>query len=304
MNETAAEPMPASLRFSGALCALVLAGLVLLAYINRVMVIPPTNKDAALAPRLARERGDVRELKLTADDGSPLYGWLLGRDDAPVKVIQCMGNAEYIGPAAQSYADTAAELDAQFLLFDYRSFANSPGTPSERGFYSDARGAYAHAIKALRWRPSQVVVWGRSLGGGVATHLTDELLKPERRESLAAGGPPRALVLEAAFTSIPDMAEVALPSLPLGGWMAYSLFDNAARAPRLALPVFHFHGDQDEIVPFEHGRRLHRMLPGPAKFLPLPGTGHLNVWSDAGRAAQIRRELREFLAANPERNSR
>ncbi len=294
-------PVPLALRWSVAATFLVLAVLVALRWLNQVSVFPPTSKDASLAPRLAPTYPDVREIHFNAQDGQPLYGWLQGRDDAPIKILQAMGNAEYVGPSAALYQETAAFLGAQFLLFDYRGYANSAGKPSEAGLAADMRGAYAYAVDTLKWRPSQVVVWGRSLGGGPATRLVADLLTDTPRPGLEHGGKPRALLLEAAFTSIPDMAIIAMPQLGVPQWLCYSLFDNLGRAPDLHLPVLHWQGDADDIIPFAQGQELFAALPGPKQFLRLQGTQHNNIWDDSARAQTIRETIARFLAQYPEK---
>lgn len=303
MTEVAAEPRqspPLVLRGLFLVTLAVLGLLVMFRVLNQASVFPPVPKDAGIAPRKAKATPDVREVRFAAEDGVPLYGWVQGRDDAPVKIIQTMGNAEYVGPRAELYTETSGFLGAQFLLFDYRGFANSQGKPSEAGLYADARGAYRYAVQELKWRPSQMVIWGRSLGGGPATRLCADLLAKDRRESLMAGGPPRALFIEATFTSIPEMGKVAMPHLITPHWFCYSLLDNLGRAPGLKLPVLHWHGDKDEIIPFAQGEQLHAALPGPKTFLRLEGGMHNNIWDDKDRANRIRQAMRDFLANHPE----
>lgn len=294
------QPVPLALRLSVLGTFLVLVVLVALRGLNQVAVFPPTTKDATLAPRLAGQTPDVREIHFHALDGQPLYGWLQGRDDAPVKILQAMGNAEYVGPSAALYQETAAVLGAQFLLFDYRGYANSGGKPSESGLTADLRGAYVYAVDTLHWRPSQIVIWGRSLGGGPATKLAADLLATPTRPGLTHGGKPRALLLEATFTSIPEMAKVAMPMLGVPQWFCYSLFDNLGRAPDLKLPVLHWHGESDNIIPFAQGRQLFEALPGPKEFLALEGTQHNNIWDNQARAQRIRQTIAGFLARHPE----
>lgn len=303
MSEAAAETIKPTLelRMLVLATAVVLAALLALRFLNRVSVFPPTIKDASLAPSLVASTPHVREVRFAAEDGLQLYGWVQGRDEAPVKIIQTMGNAEYVGPSAGTYAETAAFLDAQFLLFDYRGFANSPGRPTEVGIYSDVRGAYRFAVNELKWRPAQIVLWGRSLGGAPATRLAADLLAETRRASLAGGGPPRALLLEAAFTSIADMAHVQMGFLGRPDWLTYSLMDNLGRAPGLTVPTLVYHGTRDEIIPFEQGQTLFAALPGPRRFLQLDGAGHNNLWSNPETAGQIRQAIKAWLAEHPEK---
>lgn len=281
------QQRPMGLRLATLGCALAVVALVGIRALNGANVFPPVPKDATLAPGLATERSDVREVRIPTGDGIELYGWVQGPDSAPRKIIQFMGNAEYVGPSAALYAQTEAQLNAQFLLFDYRGFANSAGKPSEHGLYSDADAAWNFATGTLGWKPKQITLWGRSLGGGPAIWLAARQLK--------ADAPPAALILEAPFASIPAMARELMPWLIKPEWLCYSLFDNIGRAPELKLPVFQFHGEHDEIIPFEQGRRLHDALPGPKRWLAL-NCGHNSIWDDTGRANSIRAAMAEFLA--------
>ena len=301
MPEAAASPesaplkVPAQLHILLLLALMVAALLVMFRFLNRVAVFPPTVKDTAVGPREAAERDNVREVRIPTEDGLALYGWVQGRDAAPRKIIMFGGNAEYTGPSAQMYADRCAALDCQFLIFDYRGFANSPGQPDEHGLYRDARGAYRFAITELGWKPAQVILWGRSLGGAVAIRLAHELQAETRRETLKDGAPAAALLLEAPFLSIGAMGRHYYPWLIKPEWFAYTIMDNGKLATELKLPVFHLHGDKDEIIPFEQGETLHAALAGPKQFLRLEGVMHNNVWQDEARTKRIDRAMDEFL---------
>jgi fermentation-respiration switch protein FrsA (DUF1100 family) len=78
-------------------------------------------------------------------------------------------------------------------------------------------------------------------------------------------------------------------------WLIYNLFDNLGRAPSLNLPVFHYHGPADEVIPYEQGVRLHAALPGPKRFLELKGAKHNDIWNDEARASTIRTGIDAFL---------
>ena len=284
------ERVPLALRLTFTPVLLAAVALIGIRVLNAGSLYPGVVSDATVGPRVAKQRTDVREVSFAAEDGVKLYGWVQGPDSAPRKIIQFMGNGEFVGPSADLYAGTCSALDAQFLLFDYRGFANSEGRPSEQGLYADARGAYRYATEELHWQPSQIIIWGRSLGGGPATKLVSELIEQQRS--------PRALILEAPFTSIADMARIAMPVLVKPEWLIYELYDNVGRAPELKLPVFHFQGTADEIIPYAQGETIFKALPGPKEHLSLEGVGHNNIWHDAPRAAMIRDRINAFLKAH------
>ncbi|MCA8911765.1 MAG: alpha/beta hydrolase [Planctomycetes bacterium] len=283
------DRVPWALRLTFTPVLLVIMMLIGIRMLNAISVYPPIEMDKSIAPKLAAERPDVTEVHFEADDGVKLYGWVLGAKDARRRIIACTGNGDYVGSIAGLYSDHAEALDAQFLLFDYRGYANSEGRPGEAGLYADARGAYRYAVHELGWKPTEIVLWGRSLGGAPAIKLAYDLV--------ADGAPPRALVLEAPFTNIHDMAQVAMPALGKPEWLIYEMYDNLARAPKLTLPVFHYQGTGDEIIPFEQGETLFAALPGPKEHLTLEGVGHLNIWEDSTRGSMIRHRIDAFLRA-------
>ena len=88
------------------------------------------------------------------------------------------------------------------LIVDYRGYGKSDGSPSEQGLYSDAEAALAW-LSQKGFTPERVLVWGNSLGAGVATELAT-------RHHVGA------LVLSSTFTSIPDIAKRSFPFIPSG----------------------------------------------------------------------------------------
>jgi uncharacterized protein len=293
------ERLPLSLRLTFAPLLAALLILIGLRVLNHASVFPPVPMDRDMGPALAAQRADVREVRFAADDGTGLYGWVMGREDAPLKILFAGGNGEYVGPFADEHAARCRALDARVLLFDYRGYGNSEGSPSEAGIYSDARGAYRFALAELGWRPADIVLWGRSLGGAPTTHLAAALLQDERPPALAEGAPPRAVILEATFTSAAGMARAMMPFLIRPDWLCYCSLDNLGRAAGLTVPVFIYHGTADEIVPFAHGQALYDALPGRRRLLPLEGVRHNGIWHNAQRAAAIYEELRAFLKGTP-----
>lgn len=287
MSDNADDKLPLALRLSFTPVLIMFFVLIALRFLNTASVYPYIGIESVDAAALAEGRPDARSVEFTTADGVTLYGWVQGSDSARHKIIQFMGNFEQVGPRAEMYAVSCQQLDAQFLKFNYRGCGQSSGSPSEAGLYHDARAAWAYATGELGWHPDEIVLWGRSLGGAPAIKLAEEMI--------AAETPPLALILEAPFTSIQDMAVVAMPHLGKPEWLVYQAFDNLARAPQLTVPVFHFHGDQDEIIPFEQGERLHAALPGPKHFFVMPGVQHNDIWSDAVRAEELRSRMAEFL---------
>ena len=135
------DPIPWQLRATFTPVLFVFMLLIGVRMLNAVSLYPGVVSDTEVGPRLAKQRSDVREVSFEAEDGVKLYGWVQGDDAAPRKIIQFMGNAEIVGPAADLYEGTCLALNAQFLLFDYRGYGRSEGRPHEAGIIEDGLAA-------------------------------------------------------------------------------------------------------------------------------------------------------------------
>jgi len=223
------------------------------------------------------------EVALTAEDGPRLHGWFLPLKDSRFTVLLCHGNGGNISDRLDRVLLLQQRLAAEVLVFDYRGYGRSEGSPDEEGTYRDAGAAY----RWLRERgapASRIVLMGESLGSAVALQLA---LQVEAR----------AVVLEAPFTSIPDMARAVYPFLPLWPFVR-TRYDNLAKIPGLRRPLLVFHGDRDEVVPFAQGQRLFAAAPEPKRFVAIRGAHHNDVYLVGG--AGYWTALSEFLQSLPE----
>ncbi len=145
------------------------------------------------------------------------------------------------------------------LIFDYRGYGKSGGSPSEEGTYRDADAAWGYLLHTRKVPPEKIVLFGRSLGGAVAAELA-------RRTK------PAALILESTFTSLPDLGAEIYPWLPVRvlSKFRYSTLDKIAS---LTCPKLIIHSPRDEIVPFGQGRALFERAAPPKTFLEIAG-GH------------------------------
>lgn len=151
------------------------------------------------------------------------------------------------------------DLGLSTLIIDYRGYGRSSGEPSEEGTYLDAAAAWRHATQMLGFTAGRIVLFGESLGGGVAAQL-------------AAENRPAALILASTFTSVPDMGADLYPLLPIR-LLARIRYHTLARLPQIACPVLVIHSRNDDIIPFAHGRRLFETARQPKQFLEIEG-GH------------------------------
>ncbi|MFZ2029541.1 MAG: prolyl oligopeptidase family serine peptidase [Vitreimonas sp.] len=172
------------------------------------------------------------------------------------------------------------EGGAGFLAVSYRGYSGSTGSPSEAGLHEDARAGYDW-LTAHGYSPQDIVIHGFSLGTGVAVRL-------------AAERPARALILEAPFTSINDVASEHAPMFASSSSVITDSFASRDWIGRVHMPVLIIHGDHDSVVPFDEGEHLFALANDPKQFVRMPGSDHATLVRD-GDYDYIWR----FLATHP-----
>lgn len=197
-------------------------------------------------------------VKFAAEDGVRLDGWFLPAETPRGVLLFFHGNAGNISHRLESLR-IFRDLGLSTFIFDYRGYGRSEGKVSEQGTYRDAEAAWRY-LTVERGIPEQSIVYfGRSLGASIAAHL-------------AMTHVPKALILESAFTSAPDVAARTYPFLPVR-WLARFQYNAREYLESVTAPVLIVHSPQDEIIRFEHGRALFASANEPKRFLEMRG-GH------------------------------
>ncbi|HEY2942777.1 MAG TPA: alpha/beta hydrolase [Vicinamibacteria bacterium] len=248
--------------------AVLILGLLLVPVLFEKRLIYFPFRDLEVTPKELGLR--YEEARLVAEDGVTLHGWFLPVEGSRFTVLVCHGNAGNISHRLDRALLMHAKLKTDVFLFDYRGYGLSEGAPDEQGTYRDARAAHRYLSTARGVVPGSLIIFGESLGAAVALQLALEV-------------PARALVLEAPFTSIADMAGSVLPFLPVGRLLR-TRYDNLAKIGGLRMPLLVLHGDRDTTVPFAQGRRLFEAAPEPKQFFPIPGAGHNDTYFIGGDA--------------------
>ncbi len=196
------------------------------------------------------------DVRLKTSDDETLHGWWIPHDNAFATLLFFHGNAGNISGRLDT-VEMLRRLGLNIFILDYRGYGQSTGAPSEEGLYRDAEAAWQYLVRDRSVPPSDVIVHGRSLGGGPATWLC---------ERVQCG----ALILESTFTSVPDAGAFHYPFLPVR-LLSKIDFDNLARIVRCRCPVMVMHSPDDDIIPFEQGERLFEAAREPKKFIELSG---------------------------------
>lgn len=197
----------------------------------------------------------VREIEMTSTDGTPISGWWSTPPDWKPEqgaVLICHGkggNLSFRGKLLQRWLE---EMKTAALLFDYPGFGKSGGKPSEAGCYAAGDAAYDWLRQEAHVPAERIVLYGGSLGGGIATDL-------------AVRHPHWALVLVSSFTSFPDMAEEKFPWLPCR-WLVHNQMNNLLKIGSVKGPVFITHSRVDHLIPFAQAEKLFAAAPAPKHF--------------------------------------
>ncbi len=228
----------------------------------------------------ADEGMEYEDVTFCAEDGASLHGWWFPHPEAKGVLLVCHGNAGNVSDRLWIPRDLA-DVPLHKFVFDYRGFGRSRGFPSERGTERDARAALE--VVRQRWKTygeaPPVILYGRSLGGGVALQIADDPCI-------------RGLVLENTFTSVLEIGERQYP------WLFPRLFcvnpyRSDLRIEKVRAPVLVVHSPDDEVIPYDMGETLFRIAPNPWKFIRLQGLHDEAGWQTSGEYA---REFRRFVA--------
>jgi fermentation-respiration switch protein FrsA (DUF1100 family) len=217
------------------------------------------------------------DVALQTTDGVRLHAWFIPAANPRATVLFCHGNAGNISHRLDSIR-LLHSLGLQVLIFDYRGYGQSEGRPSEKGTYRDVDAAWQYLVGVRGLPEDRVIIFGRSLGAAIAADL-------------ASRTRPAVVILESAFTSVPDMAAGIYPWLPVRLLSRYR-YDNLDKVARITRPLLVVHSRQDEIVPFTHGERLFARAREPKQFLEMNG-GHNDAFQSSRKAYTL--GLKSFL---------
>ncbi len=201
-------------------------------------------------------------------DGQRLHAWFVPHTAASATVLFFHGNAGNIADRLTTVA-RLHELGLNVLMLEYRGYGLSSGRPSERGTYADATGAWRYLTVERQHQPSDIIIYGRPLGGAVAIEL-------------ASRTAPRALIAESTFTSVADIAAEIYPYLPTRLLLRYE-YPSVDHIQRVSAPILIAHSEDDELIPFRHGQRLLHSAPDPKRFYRLRGS-HNEAFVRSGHA--------------------
>jgi len=205
---------------------------------------------------------------------------------------------------------TSSQLDAHVVSFNYRGYGDSTSVwPTADGPRSDANTVYYWLLNQTHIHKNRVIVWGHSLGTAVSVRFLSQLPVADN---------PRALVLEAPFTSIGEALKWHPFSIIYRNYFPFfdtffvdpivnsevTNFDSTSALNRIQIPLLILHAQDDGIVPFHLGHKLYeqslRDQPKSCKraqmiaFNGQYGYGHKYIFKDL----QLPQIIHNFIASN------
>jgi fermentation-respiration switch protein FrsA (DUF1100 family) len=201
---------------------------------------------------------DYEAVTLQTDDGLRLSAWFIPHPAPRATLLFFHGNAGNLSHRLESIR-LFHDLGLAVFIIDYRGYGQSEGSTSEAGTYRDAAAAWGYLVGQRHISPREIVIFGRSLGAAIAAEL-------------ASRTRPAALIIESAFTSVPNMAARLYPWLPVR-WLSRYRYDTQSALEAISCPVLIIHSREDDIIPYTEGEQLFAHAHEPKQFLELRG-GH------------------------------
>jgi fermentation-respiration switch protein FrsA (DUF1100 family) len=202
------------------------------------------------------------EIFVTTLDKLKINAWYIPSQQAKFTLLFCHGNAGNLMDRLDKI-QVFHSIGVNIFIFDYRGFGKSQGRPGEQGIYLDAQAAYGYLVNTLKVNPSEIILYGESLGSAVAIDLA---------RKKAVGG----LIIEGGFSCGKDMAAKIYPFLPR--FIFSDIFDSLAKIKEIHAPVLFIHSREDEIVPLRLAYKLYQQANPPKEFVELSGNHNVSFF--------------------------
>jgi len=245
------------------LLGLYLCVVVLVWYFQRNLLYLP---DRNMGPPAAYGLVGFEEKHITAAYGVRLVAWYRPARQGFPTIIYFHGNGGHLGYRHNIYR-TITDAGFGMLALSWRGYGSSSGSPTEAGLYMDGRATLAFAHDALGIPLAHTILFGESLGTGVAVQMATEVM-------------PGGVVLRSPFTSVANRAAEIYWFLPVRLLLS-DRYETLAKIKQVHAPLLILHGTADFIVPVRHGRKLLEAANVPKRGAFFPGMGHNNLDDDA-----------------------
>jgi fermentation-respiration switch protein FrsA (DUF1100 family) len=204
------------------------------------------------------------EVFLKTTDGETINALFFSGKNKGQVILYFHGNAGDLS-GWQFAAEDLLPSGLCVFMIDYRGYGKSSGSISEKGFYCDADAAYQFLITEKKIKPDSIVIYGRSIGSGVAVDLA------ARKKS--AG-----LILESSYSSFSKLANEKVPFFFPSLYLR-SKFDNLQKINSVKAPVLIVHGTDDTLIPAVHASELYNRFKGKKELILIDKGQHNDLHS-------------------------
>lgn len=251
--------------------------LISLLYIVQRELIYFPNQMRPLPNNFGLEKYNADIIEIDSDKDISLYSWWIEpKKSNKSTILYFSGNAGHLGFRAHKI-EHYVKQGYGALMISYRYNAGSGGSPSEENMIIDAKAAYDFLL-SNNIPEKNIIIYGESLGSGVAAQL-------------AASRPSGALILEAPYTSLYELAYTHYPMLPFPKLLVKDPYDTYAAIPNIMAPIFIMHGTKDNVIPFTHSEKLITQIKTDYVLYPLENYRHGGLYFNSG----IEKEVLSFL---------
>jgi fermentation-respiration switch protein FrsA (DUF1100 family) len=210
---------------------------------------------------------EYEDVKIKNPEGQTLDAWWVHHTDGQPRptLLYCHGNGDDLSMLSE-VSKLFYDYGVDALLFDYRAYGNSEGTPqdlSEKALDEDAQSAYLWLLKEKNLDEKTIIIWGHSLGSSVAAEL-------------ATHNHPAGLILEGAFPSVYRVGRSRYPWLLLFPMMVNDKFPTIRYVAQRTCPLLEIHGNVDHIIPIGLGKEVFEAAAQPKQWVEVPGMNHIN----------------------------
>lgn len=271
-------------------CLVYYLGFVLvLSLLQRSLMYVPTRAATLPVSRAGLPYGTAVDISFKSDDGLELHGWhvlptgkfAVGAADydrhlangSEFVILFFHGNGGNRLHRVEDYK-LLRSLGCHIIAFDYRGYGENAGQPSEMSLIADAHAAWKDLTEGRQVPANRILIYGESLGGGVAVRLASDLC--EAKEV------PGGLILCSTFSSMVDAASYHYPWLPVRAVLKDRYLSDR-HIKHMTAPLLMLHGERDRIVPYRLGRKLFDAAPQqsatgiPKTFVDLPRADHNDI---------------------------
>jgi hypothetical protein len=199
------------------------------------------------------------DLRLKTTDGVSIQTWYKQAAEGFPTIAYFHGNGGNIGGRALIY-DTLVQQGFGVMALSYRGYGASEGSPTESGLYEDARTALGYLMVTQQLPPEQIILFGESLGSGVAVQMALEF-------------PVGMLALQSPYRSVAERAAEIYPWVPVK-LLIKDRFPSIEKIGKVTAPVLILHGERDEVIPAAHGRSIYEATRATKRAHFMPHVNH------------------------------